>query len=57
MPPARPKGDPSGTRDAARPASTAVAVDFTLSGSIGTNNGNDAVDTPSYIVLNYIMKT
>lgn len=32
-------------------------VNFTLSGSIGTNNGNDAVDTPSYIVLNYIMKT
>jgi microcystin-dependent protein len=28
-----------------------------LGGSIGTNNANDALDTPSYIVLNHIIKT
>jgi microcystin-dependent protein len=28
-----------------------------LSGSIGTNNGSDALDTPSFIVVNYIIKT
>lgn len=28
-----------------------------ITGSIGTNNGNDALDTPSYIVVNHIIKT
>lgn len=32
-------------------------VNFTLSGSIGTNIANDALDTPSYLVVNYIIKT
>jgi microcystin-dependent protein len=27
------------------------------SGSIGTNNANDALDTPAYLVVNYIIKT
>lgn len=29
---------------------------FTLGGSIGTNNANDAADTPSYLVVNHIIK-
>lgn len=29
---------------------------ITMSGSIGTNVANDALDTPSYIVVNYIIK-
>jgi microcystin-dependent protein len=35
----------------------AAATGITISGSIGTNNANDALDTPSYLVLNHIIKT
>ncbi len=40
-------------------ASTGISKTGTvsMSGSIGTNNANDALDTPSYIVLNHIIKT
>jgi len=34
-------------------ATTGISV----SGSVGTNNANDALDTPSFIVVNYIVKT
>jgi microcystin-dependent protein len=34
-----------------------VSVSASLTGSIGTNNSNDAVDTPSFVVVNYIIKT
>jgi microcystin-dependent protein len=33
------------------------ATGITLTGSIGTNNANDAADTPSFIVVNFIIKT
>jgi len=38
------------------PPNTGGPSNTTLTGSIGTNNANDALDTPSYIVLNYIIK-
>jgi microcystin-dependent protein len=34
-------------------ATTGISV----SGSVGTNNANDALDTPSYLVINHIIKT
>lgn len=34
-------------------ATTGIA----LTGSVGTNNANDALDTPSFLVINYIIKT
>lgn len=34
-----------------------IVTSPSLTGSIGTNNGADAIDTPSYIILNYIIKT
>lgn len=32
-------------------------TNISLGGSIGTNNANDALDTPSFVVINYIIKT
>lgn len=37
--------------------SVTVTGSPSLSGSIGTNNANDALDTPSYLVVNHIIKT
>jgi microcystin-dependent protein len=36
---------------------SSAGLGVSLGGSIGTNNANDAPDTPSYIVVNHIIKT
>jgi microcystin-dependent protein len=45
-----PSSDPSIT-------TASATTGISISGSIGTNNANDALDTPSFIVVNYIIKT
>lgn len=47
----------SGQRTSTNTTGISLTGGLSLTGAVGTNNGNDALDTPSFIVVNYIIKT
>lgn len=50
-------GTASGASSSTGNGDSTAGTSLSIGGSVGTNNANDALDTPSYIVLNYIIKT